>query len=38
MRTADADRDRADVHVAVIDVPAALAFGVAAAGELGHRP
>ena len=36
MRTADADRDRGDVHVAVIDVPAVGAFGIASAGELGY--
>jgi hypothetical protein len=36
MWNAGADRDRADVDVSVIDVPAVLAFGIAAAGELGH--
>jgi hypothetical protein len=33
MWNAGADRDRADVHVTVIDVPAIGALGVAAAGE-----
>ena len=36
MRLADASRDRADVHVAEIDVPAVLAFGISAAGESRH--
>jgi hypothetical protein len=36
MRNAGAERDRAHVHVAIIDVPAVLAFGIAAAGEGGH--
>jgi hypothetical protein len=38
MRDAGADSDRADADVSVIDVPAVLAFGIAAAGELGHGP
>jgi hypothetical protein len=38
VRNADADRYRADVHVAVIDVPAIGTLGVAAAGEGGHAP
>jgi hypothetical protein len=33
---AGADRDRAAMDVAVIDVPAVLAFGISAAGESGH--
>lgn len=34
---AGADRDRADTHIAVIDVPAFLAgFRIAPAGEFGH--
>jgi hypothetical protein len=34
---AGADRDRADMHIAVIDVPAFLVdFGIAAAREFGH--
>jgi len=36
VRNADADCYRADVHVAIIDVPAVLAFEIAAAGEGGH--
>jgi hypothetical protein len=37
MGIAGADRDRAGVDIAVIDVPAFLAgFGRSAAGELGH--
>src|SRR6266581_28220 len=37
MRVAGADRDRAGVHIAVVDVPAFLAgFSQSAAGELGH--
>ena len=35
---AGAVRDRADMDVAVIDVPAVLAFGIAAASEGGHTP
>jgi hypothetical protein len=38
VRDADADRYRADMHVAEIDVPAVLAFRVAATGEGGHAP
>jgi hypothetical protein len=38
VRSAGADRDRADVDVTVIDVPAIFAFGIAAAGKLGHGP
>jgi hypothetical protein len=38
MRNAGADRDRADVHVIVKDVPAIGPIGVAAAGEGGHVP
>src|SRR5260370_41704464 len=38
VRNAWGDRDRADVDVAVIDVPAVLAFWIAAAGELRHGP
>ena len=34
----DRKRDRADVHVTVIDVPAVRAFGISAAGEGGHAP
>jgi hypothetical protein len=30
-------RVRADVHVAVIDVPAIMAFRIASSGELGHQ-
>jgi hypothetical protein len=37
MRNADADRDRADLNVAIVDVPAFLAgMGRSAAGEGGH--
>jgi hypothetical protein len=36
--SARAERDRADMDIAVIDVPAIAAFGVSAAGELGHAP
>src|SRR5260370_5658561 len=36
VRNAGADGDRAGVDVAIIDVPAVLAFWVAAAGEGGH--
>jgi hypothetical protein len=36
MRNAGADRDRADLDVSVIDVPAVLALGIVAAGEFGH--
>jgi hypothetical protein len=37
MRDAGADRDRGDVHVAIVDVPALLAgMGRSAAGEGGH--
>ena len=36
---ADAPRDGADAHVAVVDPPGFLVgFGIAAAGELGHAP
>jgi hypothetical protein len=35
MRVAAAIRDRADMDIAVIDVPDVLPFGIAAAGELG---
>jgi hypothetical protein len=35
-RAAGAARDRADMHVAVIDVPAAGAFGISAAGKGGY--
>jgi hypothetical protein len=39
MRNAGSDRDRADLLVAVIDVPAFLAgVGRSAAGEGGHAP
>jgi hypothetical protein len=38
MRLADTARDRADMHVAEIDVPAVLAFGISAAGECRHTP
>jgi hypothetical protein len=38
MRNAGKAGDRADAHVAVIDVPAVLAFGITAAGEDGHAP
>jgi hypothetical protein len=33
---ARSDRDRAHVHVAIVDVPTVVAFGIAAAGECGH--
>jgi hypothetical protein len=33
---ANTARDRANVNVAEIDVPAILAFGISAAGEGGH--
>jgi hypothetical protein len=36
-RTAGASRNRAHAHVAVIDVPAVAAFGIASAGEIGHE-
>jgi hypothetical protein len=36
MRVAGADRDRADVQVTVVDVPAFVDFRIAAAGESGH--
>ena len=36
MGNAAAHRDSADLHVAVIDVPAVAAFWIAAAGEGGH--
>jgi hypothetical protein len=35
-RDADTLGNRADMHVALIDVPPALALGIAAAGEGGH--
>lgn len=35
---ADPARDRADMDVAVVDMPAILAFAITAAGELGHAP
>jgi hypothetical protein len=35
-RHARADRDRADVHIAEIDVPADLALRIRSAGEFGH--
>ena len=39
MRNASADRNRADVHVAIVDVPAFLAgIGRSAAGQDGHAP
>ena len=38
MRLSSASRDRADVQVTKINVPAILALGVAAAGEFGHVP
>ena len=38
VRAARAARDRADVDVAAIDVPAVLAFRISAAGEHGHDP
>jgi hypothetical protein len=37
-RIAGAPANRADLHVAVIDVPAIGAFGIAAEGEGGHGP
>jgi hypothetical protein len=37
-RAAHAPRDRTDMDIAVIGVPAVLAFGIAVAGEGGHRP
>ena len=37
MRDAGSDRDRPDVHVTIVDVPAFLAgIGRSAAGEFGH--
>jgi hypothetical protein len=36
VRLADTACDCADVNIAEIDVPAVLAFGIAAAGEGGH--
>jgi hypothetical protein len=36
MRLADTSRDRADVHIAEIDVPAVFTFGISSAGEFGH--
>src|SRR6266516_7309688 len=36
VRIAGATRDRADTHIAVIDVPAVRAFLVRPAGEVGH--
>ena len=37
MRVAGADRERASMHVAVIDVPAFVSsFRIAASGEFGH--
>jgi hypothetical protein len=40
VRIASAGRDRANMHVTKVDVPAVLAFGIAAAGEAGmaHDP
>jgi hypothetical protein len=38
MGDADAEGDRAGVDVAIIDMPAFVAFGVSAAGESGHVP
>jgi hypothetical protein len=35
---AGASRDRADMDIAVIDVPAVRALGIAAAGKGGHKP
>jgi hypothetical protein len=35
---AGAARNRADLHIAVIDVPAVLALGIAAAGEMRPGP
>jgi hypothetical protein len=37
-RHAGADRDRADVHAAIVDVPAVRVFGISAASESGHAP
>jgi hypothetical protein len=37
-RAAGAARNRADLHIAVIDVPAVLALGIAAAGEMRPDP
>jgi hypothetical protein len=37
-RAAGAARDRADLDVTIVDVPAILALRVASAGEGGHRP
>jgi hypothetical protein len=37
-RDADTARDRSDMHVSVIDVPAIGAFRVSATGEGGHGP
>jgi len=37
-RSAGAERDRADMDIGVIDMPAVLAFRVSAATELGHAP
>jgi hypothetical protein len=31
-------RDHADMDIAIIDVPAVLAFGIASAGDGGHGP
>jgi hypothetical protein len=39
IRIAAADRDRADAHVTIVDVPAFLAgISRSAAGEFGHAP
>jgi hypothetical protein len=39
MRNAAAERDRADMDVAIVDVPAVVAgIGGAAAAECGHAP
>jgi hypothetical protein len=38
MRNACALGDRADMHVTKVDVPAVLAFGIAAAVRAGTRP
>jgi hypothetical protein len=38
MRDAGADSDRVDADVAKVNMPAVLAFGIAAAGELGQGP
>jgi hypothetical protein len=38
MRVADVHGNGPDMHIAVMDVPAIRAFGIAAAGELGHGP